>query len=75
MMISVARHDQRGTANSTILVAWDIGMGLGILLGGIISEHLGYAAAFWFVALINFVGVVLYFVATRQFFLRRRLAE
>lgn len=75
MMISVARHDQRGTANSTILVAWDIGMGLGILLGGIVSEHLGYAAAFWFVALINFVGVVLYFVATRQFFLRRRLAE
>ena len=75
MMISMARHDQRGTANSTILVAWDIGMGLGILLGGIVAEFMGYAAAFWFVALMNFTGVALYFAATRLFFLRHRLAE
>ena len=75
MMISMARHDQRGTANSTILVAWDIGMGLGILLGGIVAEFMGYAAAFWFVALMNLTGVVLYFAATRLFFLRHRLAE
>ena len=75
MMISMARHDQRGTANSTILVAWDIGMGLGILLGGIVAEFMGYAAAFWFVALMNFTGVALYFAATRVFFLRRRLEE
>ena len=73
MMISVARHNQRGTANSTILVSWDIGMGLGILLGGIIAEHFGYSAAFWFVALMNLIGVTLYFLATRQFFLERKL--
>ena len=73
MMISVARHNQRGTANSTILVSWDVGMGLGILLGGIIAEHFGYSAAFWFVALMNLIGVTLYFLATRQFFLERRL--
>ena len=73
MMISVARHDQRGTANSTILVSWDIGMGLGILLGGIIAEHFGYSTAFWFVALMNLIGVTLYFLATRQFFLERKL--
>lgn len=73
MMINVARHNQRGTANSTILVAWDIGMGLGILLGGIIAEHLGYSAAFWFVAIMNLTGVLLYFALTRKFFLERRL--
>ncbi len=74
MMINVARHNQRGTANSTILVSWDIGMGLGILLGGIIAEHLGYAAAFWFVAVMNLVGVLLYFGATSSFFLTRKLS-
>ena len=42
MMISMAHHNERGTANSTILIAWDIGMGLGVLLGGIIAETLGY---------------------------------
>ena len=44
MMISMAHHNERGTANSTILVSWDVGMGLGILLGGIIAELLGYSA-------------------------------
>ena len=39
MTICVAPNNQRGTANSTILISWDIGMGLGILLGGIIAEH------------------------------------
>ena len=34
MTINVAHNNQRGTANSTILISWDIGMGLGILLVG-----------------------------------------
>ena len=74
MMISVAHHNERGTANSTILVSWDCGMGLGILVGGVIAELLGYSAAFWTVAIINLAGVTLYFVRTRQFFIVRRLS-
>ena len=73
MTISVAPNSQRGTANSTILVSWDVGMGLGILLGGIIAELISYAAAFWTVAAVNAVGVILYFTATRRFFLERNL--
>ena len=71
MTISVASNSQRGTANSTILVSWDLGMGLGILLGGVISELLGYSAAFWTVVLVNGSGVALFFIATKQFFLKR----
>ena len=73
MTINVARNNQRGTANSTILVSWDVGMGLGILVGGVISEHFGYAAAFWTVVAVNAVGVLTYFAATRRFFLERNL--
>ena len=73
MTINVASNNQRGTANSTILISWDIGMGLGILLGGIIAELLGYAAAFWTVVLVNGFGVALFFMATKTFFLRRNL--
>ena len=75
MTINVARNNQRGTANSTILISWDIGMGLGILMGGIIAEHLGYAAAFWTVVLVNITGVVAYFTKTRDFFLKRNLND
>ena len=73
MTINVATNRQRGTANSTILVSWDVGMGLGILLGGVISELFGYSAAFWTVAVVNAIGVALFFMATRRFFLQRNL--
>ena len=73
MTICVAHNNQRGTANSTILISWDIGMGVGILLGGIVAEHAGYAAAFWTVAMVNALGVALFFLATKAFFLRRNL--
>ena len=73
MTINVAHNNQRGTANSTILISWDIGMGLGILVGGIVSELLGYSAAFWTVVVVNATGVATFFLATRTFFLKRNL--
>ena len=75
MTINVATNSQRGTANSTILISWDTGMGLGILLGGVISELLGYGAAFWTVVLVNGAGVACFFLATKAFFLRRNLNQ
>jgi MFS family permease len=75
MTINVAKNNQRGTANSTILISWDIGMGLGILVGGVVAEILGYAAAFWTVVAVNTAGVLLFFLATKDFFLRRNLNE
>ena len=50
-------------------------MGLGILVGGIVSELLGYAAAFWTVVVVNAAGVVCFFLATKAFFLKRNLNE
>ena len=73
MTICVAKSNQRGTANSTILISWDIGMGLGILLGGVVAEHASYAAAFWMVAAVNALGVLTFFLATRRFFKERNL--
>ena len=73
MTINVATNNQRGTANSTILISWDIGMGLGILVGGVISELVGYGAAFWTVVVVNAAGVACFFLATKSFFLQRNL--
>lgn len=73
MFVKVARHDQRGTASSSILTAWDLGMGLGILAGGILVEYCGYFPAFAGAALLQLAGAILYLSATRKFFDRRRL--
>lgn len=73
MFIKVSRHDQRGTANSSILISWDFGMGIGILLGGFIAEYISFAAAFWVTAAMQGAGTLLFLFCTRGFFLRRRL--
>lgn len=75
MFISVARHDQRGTANSSILTSWDIGMGLGILLGGVLIEYAGYSPAFWVTASSQIAGTILLIIFTRRFFLKRQLKQ
>ena len=75
MFVAVARHDQRGTANSSILTGWDLGFGIGCLLGGVVAEHWGYGAAFWMVALENACGVLLFFLAGCQFFLARKRVD
>lgn len=73
MFISVAKHNERGTANSSILTSWDAGFGVGILLGGLIAEWSGYVAAFWMVAAVNATGVAMFFCTTKQFFERRKI--
>ena len=75
MVISIAQHNQRGTANSTLLVSWDVGMGLGVLVGGFVSEHFGYSSAFWTVAAAQICGTLLFLFATKDFFNKRKLTN
>lgn len=73
MFINLAPHNRRGTANSSVLSSWDAGVGLGVLLGGVLSEHLGYHWAFWVAFGVNVAGLVLYFVRTRAHFEAEKL--
>lgn len=73
MFLNLATNDQRGTANSTFLVSWDIGIGIGIIAGGVITEHGGYHMAFWVAAAANACSVINYLLHTQRHFLRNKL--
>ena len=75
MFINVARHDQRGTANSSILTSWDCGMGIGILIGGVLAEYVSYSAAFWATAISQISGTLLLLFFTRRFYRSRQLVS
>src|SRR5574344_929910 len=66
MFINLASSNQRGTANSTQLTCWDLGLGLGVVLGGLAIEHVGYASAFWMAFIVNAVGVCFYFIYVKR---------
>lgn len=73
MFINLAPHTQRGTANSSVLISWDVGVGLGILVGGVLAENVSYHSAFWAAWIVNLIGVIAFFAYVRQSFLRNKL--
>ena len=73
MYINLAPHSQRGTANSSLLISWDVGVGLGILIGGVVVEYFGYNASFWVSAVVNLLGVMGFLFFARKRYLIDRL--
>lgn len=63
LFINLAPNSRRATANATYLTGWDVGIGGGMLVGGVISES-GYmycyilGAAFVLIALLFFIRFV-----------------
>lgn len=75
MFINLAPNNRRGTANSTQLTCWDIGMGLGVVLGGTAIHHTGYSSAFWLAFAVNLAGVLFYFAYAKRHFITNRLIK
>ncbi len=73
MFVNMTSHERRGTANSTILVSWDIGVGIGILAGGFLSHNFGFHPAFWVALTVDALGAAFYFLYSRDHYLRNRL--
>ena len=73
MMIGVAHHNERGTANSTLLTAWDLGIGFGVLVGGFVAEHTDYHQAFVVMFAIHCLAALLFYAKTKKFFRGRKL--
>lgn len=73
MFINLAPHTQRGTANSSILVSWDVGIGLGILVGGVAAEYYGYRVAFFMAWAVNLLGFLGYWLFAKNHFIKNRL--
>lgn len=64
LFINLAEPTRRGTANSTYLVAWDVGIGIAVFLGGIIADVAGLDAAFILSLVLLFFSAVLFMKVT-----------
>ena len=66
MFVNLAPHNRRGTANASFLTSWDLGVGLGVLVGGIAVELCDYYAAFWIAFVMNALGVAFFFAYVKK---------
>ena len=73
MFVNLAPNNRRGTANSSMLTSWDVGVGAGVVVGGIASELSGYSTAFWISAIVNIIGVLFFFAYVRKTYNKNKL--
>ena len=73
MFINLAHHNQRGTANSTFYIAFDIGAGAGILAGGAIAQQYSYSSSFFVGLVLIALSLIFFRLATAPYYSKHRL--
>lgn len=73
LYINMADNNRRGTANSTYLVGFDVGLALGMLVGGYISGIYSFERLFLTAAALCGLSVIVYWTVSRVVFERKRL--
>ena len=74
LFINLAPNSQRGTATSTYLTCWDVGVGIGLLCGGYIAEAFGgFGRAYLFGACLTVVSTVFFLAKAGPHFNRNKV--
>lgn len=73
LYISLAPNNQRATATSTYLTAWDVGIGLGISLSGIIADHFGFSTVYLIGSSLSLVSMLFFDLVVTPHFRKNRL--
>lgn len=73
LYINMAENNQRGTANSTYLVGFDLGLALGMLVGGYISGIYSFEVLFLVASGLCFFSVLVYQTISKRLFERKKL--
>lgn len=75
LTISLAPSNRRGTANSTYLTASDVGVGMGVLLAGQISELTSLSQTFLLCSVSNLTALIMYYFFTIAYYQKNKLTE
>ena len=73
LFVNLAPNNQRGTATSTYLTSWDVGIGAGMLLGGYIAEIATFKMAYLFGAALTVISLFYFRSKVAPHFHRHKL--
>ena len=73
MFINLAEHNQRGTANATYFTFWDLGIGLGTAVGGMIIEKLNFGWLYGICSGAIVLGIVYFMAVSASYFQKNKL--
>lgn len=73
LFINLATHSQRGTATSTYLTTWDLGLGIGIFSGGMLAEHFSFSAAYLVASASVLVSLLFFVIVVSPHYQRNKI--
>ena len=73
LFVNLAPNNQRGTATSTYLTSWDVGIGLGMLAGGYIAEISTFDKAYLFGACLTIVSTLYFYLKVSPHYNKNRV--
>jgi MFS family permease len=73
LYINIGENRERGTANSTYLIGFDLGLALGMLVGAYITAHVSFSALYLASSGLCLVSIALYALVSRRVYERKRL--
>lgn len=72
---NMAPASKRGTANSTYLTAFDLGIGGGMLTGAYLADHWGFANMYLITAFLCFIALIIYWFNSRPVYERNKIEQ
>ena len=73
LFVNLAPNNQRGTATSTYLTSWDVGIGIGMVVGGYIAEISTFKMAYMSGAILTVISLFYFYGKVSPHFHRFRL--
>ena len=73
LFVNLAPNSQRGTATSTYLTSWDVGIGIGMVVGGYIAEISTFKMAYFAGAILTVLSLFYFIRKVGPHFHRERL--
>jgi MFS family permease len=73
LFVNLAPNSKRGTATSTYLTSWDVGIGIGLMSGGYIAQITSFDAAYLFGACLTVVSTFYFRLKVAPHFERNKL--
>jgi MFS family permease len=73
LFVNLAPNNQRGTATSTYLTSWDVGIGIGMVVGGYIAEIATFKMAYLAGAMLTVLSLFYFYWKVTPHFHQNRL--
>lgn len=73
LFVNLAPNSKRGTATSTYLTSWDVGIGMGMLLGGYIAQVSTFDKAYLFGACLTVISAIYFHFKVGPHFEKNKL--